>query len=309
MYVFIINPAAGNGRGEQIVQDFIKRQGDFQKQYRTYYSQYPGHAKELASQIARLHQDKIQLLFVVGGDGTLYEVLNGLKHDRDIPISFIPVGSGNDFARGCMTSLNPKVNLRQSIDELLLKPYWFGQYVMDLNPKNKSKLFASSIGFGFDAEVAERVNASKMKAWFNRLRLTFLIYVIGLIMTIFTFKPKDIELNIDGNSKTLSNVWMITINNHPYFGGGMKIAPDANINPHTFHVTIVKDMSKWKILLLFVTVFFGKHTSLKEVETLPCSSIGLKSEKPLTYHADGFTSSCYQSRIEKELGARQVIRK
>ncbi|TFB25094.1 diacylglycerol kinase family lipid kinase [Filobacillus milosensis] len=309
MYVFIINPAAGNGRGEHIVKKFVEEHRSSTNAFRTYFTEYPGHAEELAQQIATIYHKSIELLFVVGGDGTMYEVLNGLVDFPKVPLSFIPVGSGNDFARGCGMPLKPEENLRETFNQTDLKPYWAGRYIKDFQNERHSHLFASSLGFGFDAEVADRSNRSRIKKWFNKIHLKSLIYVIGLFFTIFKFQPKTIQLNIDGKEHTLSNIWMLTITNHPYFGGGMKIAPNAKINKKRMYVTIVHKISKLKLLLLFLTVFFGKHTMLKEVEILEATKLEIKSKQRLTYHADGYTSYCYQCRVEKEEIERLVQRK
>lgn len=308
MYVLIINPVAGRGKGIEVVKEFLNKRRD-QHKFKTYYTDYPGHATKLVEQVVSLHEDKIQMLIVVGGDGTIYEVLNGMKKFQGIPLAFVPVGSGNDFARGCGMPLNPRKSLEAIFKTKRFKPYWAGTYLTDQKPARLKKLFASSLGFGFDAEVAEKTNESKWKRWFNRFRLSCIVYVFGLISTIFNFKPKNFNLTIDGKTREMTGIWMLTITNHPYFGGGMKIAPDATINKQTFHVTIVHQISKMKLLLLFLTVFFGQHTRLKEVETLIGSEISIKSKETLTYHADGFTGKCFECEVMKEPTSRNVVRK
>ncbi len=309
MYVFMINPVAGKGKGVQVVKHFLRENNVSKKNYKTYYTDYPGHAIELTKQIASLHKDKITMLIVVGGDGTFYEVLNGAKNFNQLPLAFVPVGSGNDFARGCDMPLNPKDCLNQIFKDNSFQPYWAGAYLTDHKPPRLESLFASSLGFGFDAEVAERSNESNWKQWFNRLHLSVLVYVLGLIITIFKFKPKQLTLVVDGQERVLDQIWMLTISNHPYFGGGMKIAPNATINKHTFYVTIVHQISRWKLLLLFMTVFFGQHTKLKEVETFRASHLMINSQEKLTYHADGYTGQCYHCSVHKETTPRFVKRK
>lgn len=120
-------------------------------------------------------------------------MLNGLKDYPKIPLAFVPVGSGNDLARGWKTSLNPKRHLNILFSRIKGKPYWFGTYRTDLLAKNKLKLFASTIGFGFDAEITERVNASRFKRLLNKLHLTFLIYVIGILALYIPFKQRTLK--------------------------------------------------------------------------------------------------------------------
>lgn len=83
------------------------------------------------------------------------------------------------------------------------------------------------MGFGFDAEIAATSNASKYKGLLNLLRIGKFSYVIALIQILIRFKPQEIEVEIDGENRIIQDCWMITIANHPYYGGGMKIIPDA----------------------------------------------------------------------------------
>lgn len=308
MYVFIINPKAGQGKGIRVVEEFLNKNEKIKNRCKTFYTKYEGHATELVEQITQMYEKQLKLLLIVGGDGTLYEAINGMKKHIHVPFSFVPVGSGNDFARGCQTSFNLEKHINRSFKVDRFKPYWLGMYRKDFKNINDYHLFASSLGFGFDAEVAERVNRSKFKKVLNRLRLTSIIYVIGLIITIFKFKPKSVTLTIDDEAYQLTNVWMLTISNHPYFGGGMKIAPKAKINKDVFTVTIVHQISKLKLLLLFITVFFGTHTKLKEVEQFTASRIHIQSKQALTFHADGATSQCHICDVQKEPYSRKVVR-
>ena len=309
MHIFIINPTAGKGQGQKVVEEFLTSHPQLKKRCKTFHTKYTGHATSLAEQIAAMHHERVKQLIVVGGDGTFYEVLNGLKDYPKIPLAFVPVGSGNDLARGWKTSLNPKRHLNILFSRIKGKPYWFGTYRTDLLAKNKLKLFASTIGFGFDAEITERVNASRFKRLLNKLHLTFLIYVIGILATLYTFQTKNFEAKIDGETYQFEDVWLITLSNHPYFGGGMKIAPNAKNNQQHFSITVVHNISKLKLMLVFLSIFIGKHTNFKEVETFTGSRIEINSEKELSYQADGVTGRCYRCLIEKENHSRVVKRK
>nr|WP_289038154.1 diacylglycerol kinase family protein [uncultured Allobacillus sp.] len=309
MHVFIINPTAGKGKGQKIVEEFLTEHPQLKDRCKTFHTKYEGHATSLAEQIVAMHQERMKQLVVVGGDGTFYEVLNGLKDYPTIPLAFVPVGSGNDFARGLKTSLNPKRQLNALFAGMKGKPYWFGTYRTDLLAKNRLKLFASTIGFGFDAEITERVNASRYKRFLNKLHLSFLIYIIGILATLISFQPKTFEAKIDGKSHRFENVWLITLSNHPYFGGGMKIAPKAKNNQQHFSITVVHNISKIKLLFLFLSIFVGKHTRFKEVEELTGSRIEINSSKELSYQADGVTGRCYRCLIEKEDRSRLIKRK
>ncbi len=308
MHVFIINPVAGKGKGKKVVDEFLNEHPRLRTDCKTFYTKHEGHATTLAEQVASMHHKRLVQVIVVGGDGTMYEVLNGLKAFPNIPIAFVPVGSGNDFARGTNGSLNPKRQLRQLFGGMKARPFWFGTYRSNLTAKEKAKLFASTIGFGFDAEIVEWVDASQTKKLLNKLRLSFLIYIIGILSVLVTFKPKNFQMRIDGKAYQLSNVWLVTVSNHPYFGGGMKIAPQAKNHPRDFEITVVHNISKLKVLFMFMTIFIGKHTGFQEVETFRGSSIEINSEHELSYQSDGVAGRCYRSFIEKESQPRQVKR-
>ncbi|MDQ0351301.1 YegS/Rv2252/BmrU family lipid kinase [Alkalibacillus filiformis] len=295
MYAFIINYKAGSQKATSIYEYIKERYHVEISQHKIYVTQYEGHATELTKAIVKNGEAKT--IIVIGGDGTVYEVFNGLKNNHNIVIALIPTGSGNDFARGCGVELNPY----KQADRLFHQPekinYWLGEYEVN----GDQYVFASSIGFGFDGEVAQTVDQSTLKKWLNIFRLKQLIYVYGLVKKIFTYKPKNLSLNVDGKCIKMDNTWLITISNHPYFGGGMKIAPNAEVNDQHFTITTVNNISRMKILLLFITVFFGKHTSLKEVDSYQAETLSISSDSPLIYQADGFTDEVELCHIRKHL--------
>src|SRR5690625_2857729 len=106
MYILIINPIAGNGRAKRFYENLIKQKVLQHISFQTFYTAYKGHAEEITEMLLKKYrQTDIKAIIVFGGDGTLHEVLNG-THQLQIPISFIPGGSGNDFARGISLEKN-----------------------------------------------------------------------------------------------------------------------------------------------------------------------------------------------------------
>ena len=97
-YYFIVNPVSRSGQGMKICEQTKETLQKKHIPYQVFFTQYNGHGKKLARQIAP--QAVGHTLVVIGGDGTINEVLNGLPLDCSITLSYIPVGSGNDFARG-----------------------------------------------------------------------------------------------------------------------------------------------------------------------------------------------------------------
>lgn len=302
MYIFIVNPTAGNG-GAKKAYDKIKKSREFkQVESRCFFTEYIGHAEQIASQLDTI-SGETRCVIVIGGDGTLHEVMNGLQK-LAYPVSFIPVGSGNDFARGCRITGSPTEIFRCVITEQNKIPYWLGDYQGDEESKRK---LVNSIGFGFDAKIAKTVNDSIYKKVLNKLYLGKISYVIALVQVLFHFKPMSIDIIADDKWRTLKSCWMVTIANHPYYGGGMKIIPKATIQAEVFPVLIIHSISKLKVLGLFLTVFTGRHVNFKEVEQFEAERLEISSDDYIPYQVDGQTSKCFSCVITKQKDAIKVI--
>ncbi|MBP1968936.1 YegS/Rv2252/BmrU family lipid kinase [Virgibacillus natechei] len=296
MYIFIVNPEAGKGRSRRIFSR-IKKHTLYQEiESSYYYTKYVGHAEEIAQRITKREDIVVTSIIVIGGDGTMHEVMNGIKN-RNIPVSFIPGGSGNDFARGSAIKGNALEILQQIINAQNGHPYWLGNFKID---NRKKRFFINSLGFGFDAQVARMASKSKLKGFFDRFHIGTVNYIIALLKVLLTFKPIDLELEVNGKKRTITKCWMVTIANHPYYGGGMKIIPGAKIQPAVFPVLVLHSISKWKVLALFLSVFNGKHINFKEIELMNATHLKIISNEQLYYQVDGQTGTCQTSEISKQ---------
>lgn len=282
---FIINPKARNGYCLKIwerVEIQLKKE---QVSYLALFTEYPGHANILANQIAKKNLEQ-KIIIGVGGDGTLHEVINGIVKEKNITIGFIPGGSGNDFSRGFRIPADPvealKVILRLMRREGALVD--IGEITLE---DQTNHYFINNMGAGFDAVISYEVNQSKMKALLNKLSLGRLVYVYFLLKKLFTYKTSTIDLSIDGRRHIFEQTWFVTVSNQPFYGGGMKIAPGAVPDDGLFDITVVHQLSRWKLLLVFISVFWGKHIHFKEVKTYKGRVVSIQSRAPLFVHADG----------------------
>ncbi len=306
MYLLIVNPKSGNGKGQKIYEAVKQHPLYVEKGCRTFLTEYEGHGERLASQVVHMYGEKIKTLIVIGGDGTVHEVLNGLKSYPSMKLAVIPAGSGNDFARGINIREKGLALFQDIVTNAKWEPYWLGK--VKHNEGKQQFLFANSIGIGFDGEVAHKSNHSKASKLVKLLHLHSFRYIFALIQTLFSFQPKELEMKLDGNNKTFSKAWMVTITNHPYFGGGMKIVPQAKIDKDYFYLFVLDGISKWKVLFLFFTVYFGKHLKFKEVHVYKAREIIVKSNKKIVYQADGQTGKLQSCYIKKELSTRHFHR-
>lgn len=285
--ICIVNPSAQNGRCMKIwkkVEAYLQAEN---LSYIAYFTKEKNHATELTEKIAKKAQGKSVLIAVVGGDGTMHEVVNGAVHHKNVRLAFIPGGSGNDFSKGFHVAEDAMTALK----DLLYIRDQEGTYA-DIgalyNAGNSTPCyFINNMGAGFDASIALEANRSSFKPFLNIFSLGKLAYVLILLKKLFTYKRTDLEINVDGTIYRFTKLWFITISNQPYYGGGMKISPASSPFDGKLDITVVHHVSRIKLLFVFLTVFSGKHVHIKGVETYQGKLISLKSSSRLYVHADG----------------------
>jgi diacylglycerol kinase (ATP) len=284
---FIVNPKAGNGKANLIWSSVEKQLAEQKINYECFLTVRSGHGKEIAKQIVESIDEKMVTIIVVGGDGTINEVVNGIgNHSVKARIGVIPGGSGNDFTRGYAIPRNPVMALPFLLSEMNHVSPTFDLGKINLADR-KEHFFINSTGAGFDALISYEANQSKWKGILNRFSLGQLVYVIILLKHLFSYKCTTIELMLDGKKHIFPDTWFVTVSNQPFYGGGMKIAPHALANDGKLNVTIVHRLSRLKLLLVFLSVFWGKHLKFKEVNTFLAQKVSIHSTEPIYVHSDG----------------------
>lgn len=281
--VFIVNLAAKNGFSRKTWYNIERKFRSIQ--HSVFYTQKTGHAALLAKEIAESTIDPL-IIIAVGGDGTIHEVLNGAHSYEHITIGYIPTGSGNDFARGFKVPIKPDACVGYIIDKMHGNGNQFDIGIYD-GENTQGGNFVNSIGAGFDAVVSRRANKSPLKKWLNYLSLGSLIYALYLLVEIFRYQPSKLELIIDHKKHVFEETWFVTVSNQPYYGGGMQIAPNADPQDGKLSIIVVHQLSKWKLLLVFISVFWGGHLRFKEVAEYKGTHIKLRFNDSVAIHADG----------------------
>lgn len=260
--LFIVNEAAGHGKGKK-VWHHLQRQ--LSMNYEVAFTEYEGHGKELAKNWAQNAQTK-QLIVIVGGDGTIHEIVSGVVHNKFIVIGVVRAGSGNDFARYFTTFQNAfQIESYIQNNEMANLPMDVG--VVHFGDQ-QHEIFVNNAGVGFDAFVTKRINKSRLKLYLNKIGLGKLSYAAAVVRGLFSFKSFDVTIRTNDQEWQFKQAWFVAMSNQPYFGGGMKISPSSKSNDGRIELTIVHGISRLKLLLVFVTVFFEKHTKFKEITFL-----------------------------------------
>lgn len=258
----IVNPYSGSGKGASIglkVKHYLEAQ---QYVVSIYESQYAGHTTKITADLAQqIEKDSSNssLIIVIGGDGTIHECLNGLgERYASTPLGYIPSGSGNDFARGAGISHQPKKALQQIL--AAVEPKELDVLSFTDTASHQKGYSVNNIGLGLDASIIKEVNHSSSKAIFNKLKLQSLIYLSAVISHFIRQNPFPLTIDVDGRKETFDKAFLVTTNNHPYFGSGIKISPKANLTDGKMDLIVVERISGFKFLKLFFILFTtGKH--------------------------------------------------
>lgn len=294
---FIINPLAGNGKAERKWQTF-KEGLDFP--YEFFLTRAAKDATAIATDISKDNK-KYHLIIAFGGDGTVHEVIEGLLDSDFSIVGVVGAGSGNDFGRGYVAFKTPV-----EINEYVRSENNYE--MMDIGiiqTVHQPYYFVNNAGVGFDAFVAFKVNQSPFKKWLNQFGLGKLTYTYFLINTLLTFKRFNLSISTISDQLKFENVWFATVSNQPYFGGGMKISPESNPSDGLLELTVVHDLSRLKLLVVFATVFFGKHTNFKEVYQIQSPSFILSTDTSVYRHTDGEFAGLTDPFVKDEFNVQE----
>ena len=161
MYTFIVNPNAKTGLGYQVWSSLEAILKEKNVNYQVFFTKYQKHATRLAQKLTQ--ESGAKTLIVLGGDGTINEVINGIEDLDGTVLGYIPIGSSNDFARGMGLSTDPV----QALKHILSPEHFTYINIGTAMYAGKTRRFAVSSGLGFDAGVCHQVYVSKLKKLLN----------------------------------------------------------------------------------------------------------------------------------------------
>ncbi|MEZ4548414.1 MAG: diacylglycerol kinase family lipid kinase [Thermodesulfobacteriota bacterium] len=265
-YLFIINPAAGQGRTAGLfstLKSRLEKQGanfDFR------ITRVPGDAIGFAREGAEWGFTHI---ISVGGDGTSHEVVKGLMGTSAI-FGTIPSGSGNDFPKAAGVPLDPM----QALDTL----FSGGIRSVDVG-KLGDKYFINGLGIGLDGAVSHRFK--KLKFFRGQLG-----YVLGAVQEAMTFEGFVTGVKI-GDWEYSGRLLLAGASNGMFQGGKFKLAPEADVGDGLLDFHIIKDMKSLQRLIKIPKVLSGTHAGLEEVELRRGPEMEITVERALPAHMDG----------------------
>ncbi|MBN2876551.1 MAG: hypothetical protein JXL85_02750 [Bacilli bacterium] len=206
---------------------------------------------------------KITDILYLGGDGSINYLVNHVDiHNINQNIYLAKSGSGNDFIRTLSKIKKGDVTIGQATTNS-------GNYK-----------FVNGAGIGIDSLICHYVNNDDKK---NKLS-----YFLHFFRAILKYRRMNFTVTVDGKKHEFKKGYFVAVQNGKYFGGGMKIAPQADITSDEFTVCVAHNLNNLLIQLLFMTVYFGLHRYIKKrVTFLKGKEINIKVDNPYYFQTDG----------------------
>jgi len=279
--VAIVNPIAGRARGVKLRAQAAAELLQLFPGMTFVESKAPGHATVLAQ-----GAKDADLVIAVGGDGTVREVASGLlsvtgplDHLTTRPLlAVIPVGSGNDFIKtlGIPADIT---NACRTAREGRDRPIDVTQIEMAGEGAPTQAHSINAAGFGFDASVVAATRKYK------RLR-GLPLYLFAVLDAVKSFKCPAVHIKAPGFEREQA-VLLIAAANGRYYGGGMKVAPEAEPDDGLIEVCIGDSMGRLSIMRKLPRFVAGTHVALKEVRMLRTHELELEFLEPVLVQLDG----------------------
>jgi len=269
MLDFIINPFAGgkNGKKMKKVIDLLKaRLLERNQEGVFHYTERPHHATELTKSLI---EGGATTIVVVGGDGSLHEVINGFSNFDKTAMGIIPCGTGNDFA----SALNLPFDPVKALDLILDGDAKYTDFMQMPTVRG-----LNIIGMGMDVEVLRRYESLKRKTKFG--------YTKCLIDTLFKFKCINFDADLDDDKQNYDSFIACIANGHRY-GGGLRICPVADPTDKSLDMVAVGNMGKLALIGAFMNLKSGKILKHKKVVHKTCKRIKIDVPTPYTVNVDG----------------------
>jgi YegS/Rv2252/BmrU family lipid kinase len=206
---------------------------------------------------------------VMSGDGLIGQI-GGVLAGGDLPMGVIPGGRGNDLARvlGIPTEIPAAVELLAG----------GATRAIDVGEVN-GRRFLGVASCGFDSEAHRIANQT-------RLVKGNLVYLYSALRALAAWTPARFELALDGDPRSFSG-YSVAAANSKAFGGGMFIAPDAELDDGKLDVVWISEIAKLRYLANLPKVFKGRHVDNEEVTVLRAAEVTISADRPFAVYADG----------------------
>jgi len=278
--VFVVNPASANGSTGRRWPEIAARAAAVGLHGATLMSERPG---DVAALTERAVADGAAVIVAVGGDGTVFEAVNGLARsgaaDR-VELAVLPRGTGTDFVRS--------LRLPRKLDEAIEVARTGTARAIDLGRAHYvawdgakgEAYFANFGGAGISGAIARRANSTS-KAMGGRLS-----FVWATVAVFARWKSTEIGVTVDGERRS-GPMFEVLAMNGDYTAGGMWAAPEAEPDDGLFDVLLIGDVTKADFVVTFPKIYRGTHLAHPKIECLRGATVTIDAAKPLPIALDG----------------------
>ena len=335
MFHIIVNPSSSSGRGKSKWDKLENRFRQSGVPYKVHFSSASNSIEKICSDLTSRGEDCN--LVILGGDGTMNAVVNGIRDFEHTRVGFIQTGSGNDLLKGIGITgkkdelidsiLRGEVVRRCDIGRVtyhnqsdLLNP--FTHKPVSLTGKDAAekddeirteiervlspvRLFNISAGIGFDAAVCQRADGSSLKTILNAVRMGKLVYITEAIHMILASPMTGMKIICDSKEKDYPHTLFAVVMNTCYEGGGFKFCPDAVNNDGILNMCGAGNLNRLNFFRIFPTAYDGNHLKFKGLFSDKGKSITIRSAVPLWVHTDGEVV-CKSSNITIDLAPHKL---
>jgi len=253
----ILNPVAGRGRGTSLKSELEAELRKRSLEFTLVQTSLTQTAEQLAK---RALEEGERVIVAAGGDGTIGEISNALA-GCDAVLGIVAIGTGNDLARSLGL---PRNRVREAVAVLETGTI----RSIDLGG-DSGRCFTSVLGIGFPAEVADRANRYR---WIRGTPA----FSLAVYTKIRAMKPEPMEVEIDGREIRLNCTSALVLNT-PFTGGGLRLAPSAQLDDGLLDAVLVDDIGRLSLLLNFPRVYRGTHLANPHFHSFKCRSFRLRS--------------------------------
>jgi YegS/Rv2252/BmrU family lipid kinase len=280
---FIVNPHAAAGSAGKSWPQIAALARDRLGAFQVFFTAGPGDATRLTREAL---SQGAETIVCVGGDGTLNEVVNGLMGEDgpirpEVTVGFIPRSTGCDLIK--------TVSIHRKLDRAMDIIKGGHTRILDLGriryqgPRNNHsyRYFHNIASFGLGGEVDERVNRT------TKALGGFLSFIGATLVSLLKYDKKRIHLKVDDAFDGEVNAWNIAVANGQYHGGGMLVAPGAQVDDGLFHVTVIGDLTLPQVFLNLPKLYNGKIYGVAKVRSFVGKRVEASSDQKVLLDVDG----------------------
>jgi diacylglycerol kinase (ATP) len=273
LFLIIHNPLSNNKKSKKTTNKMVK----FFRRHSIPFMLRSSLKIENLNDFLSKHPQLTDVLYL-GGDGSINYLVNHVDvSEIDKNIYLAKSGSGNDFLRSLSRINHGNITVAKA------------------KTNNGDYHFINGAGIGIDALICHYVDKDQKKGKLS--------YFINFFRAILKYKRRDFDVTVDGKEYHYKNCYFVVVQNGKFFGGGMKVAPYADITDDDFVVVVAHDLNNFIVQILFLTIYFGWHRFIKKrITFLKGKEISIKTKEEYYFQTDGeILSGINEIHITKEL--------